>query len=624
MRKYFTLLLLLLAFSAKAQSAGRLIVKLRNTQNDSIKYSIINKFVYETRKNEFQNRKKDFNRILEFAKKNNDTLIIAHTLIEKSRILITNKKLNAALAILNTIELPHRKTYVTQKLKTQLFFQIGNVFYMNNKNKKALESYFKAYDIAKANHFSLELIKVNNNISVILEKQGQQEKALEHFKHNLSLGKLINSKKIINKSRINLSLTYYNIHKLDSARYYSKQLIDALQDGSDLRSSAYYMYAKSSMDVKPKDSIIAYLNKAIYNNDKNYYAYDLLSNIYEENNQIDEAVTYSLRSLKYARTSSDIKFIQKELLKLGRLLNSKNEHKKAYNYLRQSKVLNDSIRSVKGYNEITKAITIFDSQKKNIIIEKQESVLTATKHEVRMQRKILIGILFITLVVATFFVVKYNKQQFAHKITLASKTNAERNTIAKELHETVGEQLTYIISSIDNLLFNQNSTNDIIISEIKRIKEFATESISMFRDTLWVLSKTKITSDELLTRSNLFFERIKNNNKHIAFYNHTNYYYNRNINTRTTLIVFRMIQEIINNAVNHSNTKRIDIFFERDKSFSIIKIKDYGTGFNPQLETNNFGLKEIKRQIENLGGEIKIKINNGTEVILKIPVHAQG
>jgi len=311
MRKLFLILLILFSQGVKAQSAGRLIVKLKNIKVDSIKYTLINKHVFDTHRNNIQDRIKDLDRIIKFAKQTNDSLIVAQAQIEKSRIIINSNQYDKAQKILEEVKIPNQNSYVAKILKTKWYFQLGNIQYYKFKYKKALEYYFNAYDIAKKNNFSLELIKINNNISIILKKQDQERKALRHFKQNLSLGKLLNSKKIINKSRLNLATTYYSIHELDSARYFSKKLIDALQGVSDLRSSAYYIYAKSSIDVKPEDSIISLLHKSIYNNDGNYYAYDLLSEIYKKNNKIDDALKYSLLSLEYAKEYNDSNFIKK-------------------------------------------------------------------------------------------------------------------------------------------------------------------------------------------------------------------------------------------------------------------------------------------------------------------------
>jgi len=73
--------------------------------------------------------------------------------------------------------------------------------------------------------------------------------------------------------------------------------------------------------------------------------------------------------------------------------------------------------------------------------------------------------------------------------------------------------------------------------------------------------------------------------------------------------IFRIVQELINNALKHSNCSEIIIDCVQNKELFLITVEDNGSGFNTD-ELNFFsglGLKNIKNRVELLSGKLEIK-----------------
>jgi signal transduction histidine kinase len=89
------------------------------------------------------------------------------------------------------------------------------------------------------------------------------------------------------------------------------------------------------------------------------------------------------------------------------------------------------------------------------------------------------------------------------------------------------------------------------------------------------------------------------------------------------LIIYRCIQEIVNNAVKHSGGNEIKIVFSELDCLFKVTISDNGKGFDPSNSQNNgMGLMNIAERIILINGWLDIQsiINKGTQITLSVPL----
>lgn len=78
--------------------------------------------------------------------------------------------------------------------------------------------------------------------------------------------------------------------------------------------------------------------------------------------------------------------------------------------------------------------------------------------------------------------------------------------------------------------------------------------------------------------------------------------------------IFRMLQEIIHNAVKHANAKNLYIVFGFEEGQIIIVTKDDGVGFDPAIvkqTSTGLGLKSIESRADILNGKVLIESSPG-------------
>lgn len=97
------------------------------------------------------------------------------------------------------------------------------------------------------------------------------------------------------------------------------------------------------------------------------------------------------------------------------------------------------------------------------------------------------------------------------------------------------------------------------------------------------------------------------------------------INKEKEIHVFRILQEIISNALKHANAKNIYISLHEKNSNLEVTVKDDGIGFDIEKtkeERCGLGLKLLESRIEILNGQMSFESlpNKGTSYFFKAPL----
>lgn len=105
----------------------------------------------------------------------------------------------------------------------------------------------------------------------------------------------------------------------------------------------------------------------------------------------------------------------------------------------------------------------------------------------------------------------------------------------------------------------------------------------------------------------------------------------REVPRRLERVVYRLVQECLNNAGRHSSATRLNLLLRSDDNWLSLRVDDDGAGFQvPKAlaQTKGFGLAGMQERVALLGGRIQIRSRPGQGVRiaieLPIPEAAQG
>jgi signal transduction histidine kinase len=88
--------------------------------------------------------------------------------------------------------------------------------------------------------------------------------------------------------------------------------------------------------------------------------------------------------------------------------------------------------------------------------------------------------------------------------------------------------------------------------------------------------------------------------------------------------IYRAIQELLNNAINHAKASDVFLQILKNESEITVMVEDIGKGFelNKTFISEGGGLSNIRSRVENLDGELFVDTmeNRGTIITIVIPV----
>jgi signal transduction histidine kinase len=247
-----------------------------------------------------------------------------------------------------------------------------------------------------------------------------------------------------------------------------------------------------------------------------------------------------------------------------------------------------------------------------------------------MENNILyITILFATLITAIivyFFASiiqyhrRYTKLQKERILTEITIQENERKRIANDLHDSIGPLLSAIKLNINTI---EVQPPDMAILE--KAGKSLDEIISTMRQISYDLLPNTLELKGLTEALREFVGHI-GYKKGIAI----QLYIIKDIHIPKDkeIHIFRMLQEIIHNAVKHAHAKNLQIGMSEEDNHLLLLAKDDGVGFDIEKEkarSSGLGLKSLESRCEILNGILSIDSfpGKGTHYFLKLPMGAR-
>ena len=215
------------------------------------------------------------------------------------------------------------------------------------------------------------------------------------------------------------------------------------------------------------------------------------------------------------------------------------------------------------------------------------------------------------------------------KIETQNKLQEQRLRISRDLHDNIGSQLTFVTSSIDNLKYALEGSNEKVTQKLGYISEFTTQTIYELRDTIWAMNKTKITSEDLQVRIANFIEKAGKATNGVSFtFNVGEGVSEKTFTSVQGMNMYRIIQEAVNNSLKYANAKHISVHINKTDEIHTqdkatpqaqqlkIEIEDDGIGFNEATIEAGNGLTNIRKRSRDMNGMATIvsQENKGTTI----------
>lgn len=182
----------------------------------------------------------------------------------------------------------------------------------------------------------------------------------------------------------------------------------------------------------------------------------------------------------------------------------------------------------------------------------------------------------------------------------------ERNRIARDLHDTLGHNMTALIMQLqmaEHLLKEEPSKADSLLQSSTKTAKESLAGIRAVVETLRGSDSALATTDAIKRLAEDFAAKtgtaitldIRGEADVKA--------------SAANTALYHIVQEAVTNAVRHGKSTEISVFIEYTQGAVSFKVKDNGTGSESIKE--GYGLKGIRERVEAFGGQVEYESGEG-------------
>ncbi|RYF88599.1 MAG: sensor histidine kinase [Chitinophagaceae bacterium] len=346
------------------------------------------------------------------------------------------------------------------------------------------------------------------------------------------------------------------------------------------------------------------------------------------------AIPWLNKALTLANVINEKEIIFKANESLAEVKASDNNYKQAYESLKVAVNANDSILSVGKTKIIEELITKYQTAEKEARIKTLHQQAQIQQFEIERRNVFLAvagGVILVGSLIAYLIMNRrklqerariqeeINKQQDLAARAVLDAEERERRRIAGDLHDGVGQLLSAALMNLNGLFGKlkfdteqeiQASSTLALVNE--SYDEMRTISHQMMPNALLKAGLASAVKEFL---SKIDQEKIKVSLETVGL--------NERLNEQTETVLYRVIQETVNNVIKHARASRLNIQLMKDADGVSVSIEDNGQGFDKKelIYSKGIGMSNILTRVEFLKGTVDVDTapGKGTLIAIHIP-----
>ncbi len=523
-----------------------------------------------------------------------------------------------------------------------LYTNISNAYEALSEFDIAVDYQFKALENFVAGKDSLWIAGSYLNLGNRYKLVQEPDLSLEYYQKALDMYRKIGNDYFVAMSYNSLAAAYLEKKQFDKAFEYAKKSFEdyntigaRLDTGYPLTNMALASWALGNFD----DAELFY-NRAIAIQEERgerlaqVSLKNDLANIYLEQGKTNRAENLALTTYQEADSIDYLPGIDVLAKTLSLIYEEKLDFKKAYVYHQKHKAARDSLYFAEKAREMFNLKEKYESEQKQNEILRQQKELAENELALKNRNNMLIGSggLMVILLVISFVLFREQKlkaKNFARETALQkamAEARAQENLkeqrlrIARDLHDNIGSQLTYLTSITDSAKRGIDKGEVFLMEKLTQMKQFSLVTISELRDTIWAMNKDEISLEDIKERTLQLAATVHEATDDTINVKIEGTPNNKVLNAFVGMNLFRIIQESVNNAVKHSGSEHIEVWFTDFDEMVQIAIEDFGKGFDTSKESTGNGLHIMRNRAEKAGIYFNQEsiIDKGTKVTLQV------
>lgn len=553
-----------------------------------------------------------------------------------------------------------------------------------NQYSKAIANYTRALAIREALRDSMRMGALHSKLGVVYQKQGEYNTAIDHQLQALRLFQALGIQQYVAVCQNNVAILHLNMGQLNRSlamhleALNTRELIGDRHGQANSSGNIGNVYlalgdtTNASENYRHAVAIFEELNdpEGISTNLHNWSAcfqqsdpqralnllqraltirrqlkdgkmlastYSSLASTLMSLNRADEALPYLWSALTHAQRSDVLVEQLNVYEQLALYYKQGNNADSTYYYLSQVQEIKDQTFDEELRGDFAELQTKYESEQKEARIALLAEQNKVSDLEVR-QRKTqlwLLAVAFLAfLVAAGFGYLRYSSKQQARLAAevlrerevglkaVISATESERERIARDLHDGVGQQLSALKMGWQKLISEigvaekQNQNDD--AHKLAAALDDACSSVREISHRMMPRSLSQYglipAVDDMLSKS-LGPTDIDHHFEHFGLEN-------ARFSPEVELNLYRVIQELISNILKHAKASEVSVQIYRADNQLIAMVHDNGTGFDPKKSGDGMGIKNIEGRLNTVKGSIHFEHQEGTNATIRIDLES--
>ena len=482
-------------------------------------------------------------------------------------------------------------------VKAGVLNELGKLYRKTRDLDRSLQMYNEAFVIYKNLNNDEGMATILNESGVVFEYKEDYAEAIRRYKSSLAIREKMND----------LSGKAYSFNFLGGVYTLQKNFIEAEK----------YLLQSLELRKKLKDNFAIALG------------YTDLGYMYKEQGKYVKAADQYDLSNALAVKMQYAELQQANYRELASIAEKTGNFALSLDYYKKQTALKDSIYSGNKMKQIEELNAKYQTEKKEQQLKLQEAEITKKNY-------LLWGLgIVITLIIlsGTNF---YRKRQLENKMNLQAEVmkqqdiatsaiiNAEENErkrIAADLHDGVGQMMSAAkmnLSAIENEISFKDEAQK---NSFDKVIGMVDESCKEIRSVSHQMMPNALLKSGLASAVKEFLDKIDNRIVKINLHAEG---LNERLDTNVETVLYRVIQECVNNVIKHSGANNLDISLIKDADGISATVEDNGQGFDTadKAKFEGIGLKNISSRVAFLKGTVDFDSSpgRGTLVAIHVPV----
>ena len=524
-----------------------------------------------------------------------------------------------------------------KKTESESYALLGAAKKYRGQYEEAIKYHLQALAIKEKYSDDYGMSITLNDIGIVYKNNQRYTEALSYYRRSLVYAKKANHLKSIAMLTSNIGTVYMEKTNYDSALYYLNLALPVARQSGD--SNAMVVVLSNLGEVNGSTKNYAAALKYFYQSLPIDKAFDDKYGMIIDYLNIGGTLL-KLKQFNHAKPFLDSayliaeneNFLKEKISVLSSLVTyhtAKGDLDKAADISAELTALKDSTQNIEVQKNISELSAKYETTKKEQKIQQQQFEITKKNYWIGGAIALLLlgGLLGFSFYRSNKLKqTKKMQQTIMHQQDMATKAviqaeENERKRIAGDLHDGVGQIMSAAkmnLSSIESRLDFNNEEDKIAFEKIVNLVD---ESCKEVRNVSHNMMPNALLKSGLSSAVKEFIDKIDSRVLKVNLYSEG---LNERLDSNVETVLYRVIQECVNNVIKHSAANQLDISLIKDNDGIAATVEDNGKGFlvADKTKAEGIGLKNIQTRIEYLKGTVDFDSapGKGTLVAIHVPL----